>query len=536
MSTLPAETFASIEESTPLTAEGLLKRRAEQRPGVIALADPSNLPDLGLGPPRSFSYRKADMAADALAASFTELGLMPGDTIAMQLPNLAMTPLTLLAAWRAGLTVAALPMLWREHEIGIACEAVAPKALLGVSYFDGERCAERLCTIAANQLSVRFVLGFGEGLPDGVGSLDDALAAYRAGPRYNPSATGERGPAMITFTARAGMPLLPVMRSESELLAQGAMTVLALALDRKDVILNAYPLSGIVGLSLGLMPWLIGGATLVQHHAFDYAAFVEQLLAAGATVTALPAPVLTELAKDGVLRRPACRLRRLGAVWPTAEIAEPPPAFDGAAPLLFDLYPLGDLASLVLRRNSRRAPAPIPLGPIGLEEDGGDAVFIETQLAERRSDEGYAELLLRGPVVPRMTAGPLAAKRDGFVATGLLATPSADGTSLAIKSDVELRRHGGIAIATSELDELYRSFPGYLDAACFVLVDPIIGDRVFAAVMPHPGEPVSLEELNRFLEERGVAPYKFPDKLVVVRAIPRDGEGRVLREQILQQV
>jgi mycobactin salicyl-AMP ligase len=476
------------------------------------------------------------MAADALAAFFTELGLIPGDTIAVQLPTLAATPVVLLAAWRAGLTVAVLPMLWRDHEIGMACAALAPKALVGVSYFAGERHAERLCATAANQLSVRFVLGFGEALPDGVASLDDALAEYRGQPHHDLGTNGGRGPALITFTARAGMPLLPVLRSEDELLAQGAMTVLALALDRQDVIINPYPLSGIIGLSLGLMPWLIAGATLVQHHAFDYAAFVEQLLEAGATVTALPAPVLDELAKDGVLRRSACRLRRLGAVWPTPEIAAPPPAFDGAAPLLFDLYPLGDLASVVLRRKSRRAPASIPLGPIRLEENGGDAVFLETRLGDRRDDEGYAELLLHGPVVPRAAAGPLVADRNGFVATGLFAMPNADGTSLAIKSDAELRRHGGIAIAISELDELYRSYPGFLDAACFVLVDPVVGDRVFAAAMPRPREPISLEALNSFLAERGVAPYKFPDKLVAVRAIPRDDQGGVLREEILRQL
>jgi non-ribosomal peptide synthetase component E (peptide arylation enzyme) len=77
MSTLPVGSFESVQENAPLTAGGLLKRRAEQRPGVVALADPSNLSDLGLGPPRSLSYREADMAADALAAFFTELGLIP---------------------------------------------------------------------------------------------------------------------------------------------------------------------------------------------------------------------------------------------------------------------------------------------------------------------------------------------------------------------------------------------------------------------------------------------------------------------------
>jgi acyl-CoA synthetase (AMP-forming)/AMP-acid ligase II len=537
MSTLPVETFESYVETAPITGDGLLRRRAQQRPGVTALADPPNIDALGLGTPRAFTYRETDAVVDQLAALFIELGLIPGDTIAVQLPNLALSPLTLLGAWRAGLSVAMLPMLWREHEIRMACETVGPKALIGVAHWDGEPSAERLCDVAADQLSVRFVLGFGEALPDGVGCLDEVLAAGEPAPIPEQALDTPRGPAMISFTARAGLPLVPLIRSEEQLLAQGAMTVLALALDRRDVILNPYPLTGPAGLSLGLMPWLISGATLAQHHPFDYAAFVEQLLTGGATVTALPAPVLTKLAQEEVLRQPACRLRRLGAVWPTAEIAESPPAFDGAAALLFDLYPLGDLASVVLRREVRRVPQPIPIGPVRLEDDGGEAVFIETAFSAQHDREGYAELLLRGPLVAHAEAGPLAPDPDGFVDAGLRAAPGGDDrASLQIKGDAELRRHGGIALAVSELDQLYRSFPGFLDASCFMLPDPIIGDRVFVAVMPRPGEPSSLEELNRFLAARGVAPYKFPDKLLVVREIPRDADGHVLRDEILRRV
>ena len=121
-----------------------------------------------------------------------------------------------------------------------------------------------------------------------------------------------------------------------------------------------------------------------------------------------------------------------------------------------------------------------------------------------------------------------------LVATGLLG--EAEGGRLRVKRDPELIHHGGFTIAASELDGLYQAFPGFLDAACFVLPDPVVGDRIFAAVAPSPNVPVSLEAVHRFLMERGVAPYKFPDKLLVVRHIPRDVEGRILREEILKQV
>jgi len=56
------------------------------------------------------------------------------------------------------------------------------------------------------------------------------------------------------------------------------------------------------------------------------------------------------------------------------------------------------------------------------------------------------------------------------------------------------------------------------------------------AIVPRPNEPIWLDALHKFLEEREVAPYKFPDKLLVVKQIPRDAGGRLLREQILKQV
>lgn len=533
MTTDPAETFE--EDGDLPTAEQLLRRRAIQKPNVMALLDPPNRSGLGLGTPRSFTYCEADAAVDALAAVFVERGLRPGDTIAVQLPNLALSPLTLLAGWRSGLTVAALPMLWRGHEIARACAELAPKALVGVSCLGDETPIEALCAVAAGHPSVRFVLGFGPHLPDGVASLDEAIDTRRDWQQVE--APAREGPAMITFTARAGAPFIAVERSEEELLAQGAMTVLALDIDRSDVILNPYPLTGPTGLSLGFLPWLISGAALAQHHPFDYGIFAEQVIATGATVTALPPPVLAELVKDGVPERPQCRLRRVGAVWTGVEQAEPLALSFGEAAEGFDLYALGDLAGVALKRTVPDDPVPLPLGKIPIGDDDDDAVFVETKLAPGRDSEGYGEVLLRGPIVPYGTPeGPLAPD-DGFVATGIRGKLSGTtGMSLQLKGEPELLRHGGLSIAASEFDELYRSFPAFLDAACFVLPDPLIGDHVIAAVVPLPGEPVTLEALNRFLEERRVAPYKFPDKLLIVRRIPRDEDGRVLREQILLEV
>lgn len=523
-----------LEADEALTAESLFRRRALQHPDMLALADPPNRARLGLGRSRHYRYGAADAVVDALAHFFMELGLEPGDRIALQLPNLSEQPLSILAAWRAGLCAVMLPMLWRRSEIAPACTLLRPKALLGVGRFAGESGTETLCEIAAGEMSVRFVLGFGSDLPDGVTPLDAVIDDARRD-RVKPVEARLGGEdAMITFTARRNTPLVPVVRSEDELLAQGAMTVLALSFATSDVILNPYPLTTPAGLALAMMPWLISGCTLVQHQPFDYPDFVQQLLEWSVTVTALPSPALAKLAADGVLARPDCRVKRIGCVWSPPQLAGELPELGAEGIIPFDVYPIGDLAGIVRPRDGGTDPQLLPHGQIALGEQGG-TLLVETGLSGDAGG-GRQELLLRGPIVPEgMTDGPLAPDQHGFVATGLYVQRE-EGEHLRIGDDTELLHHGGCLIAASELDALYQEFSGFLDAACFSLPDPVIGDRIFAAVVPAPGELVSLDALHTFLRVREVAPYKYPDKLLVVREIPRDAERRVLRDQILKQV
>jgi len=151
------------------------------------------------------------------------------------------------------------------------------------------------------------------------------------------------------------------------------------------------------------------------------------------------------------------------------------------------------------------------------------------------TESAARNISIRGPVVPRGRAnGAVARDTEGFIKTGLLG--EARKGRLLVSRDPDLVYNGGFTIAASELDGLYQAFPAFLDAASFVLPDPVVGDRIFAAVVPAPSVPVSLDGLHRFLAERSVAPYKFPDQLLVVQEIPRGDHGAVLRAEILRQV
>ncbi len=264
------------------------------------------------------------------------------------------------------------------------------------------------------------------------------------------------------------------------------MTVLALSLDTGDVILNPYPLTGPVGLSLGLMPWLVSGAHAGPAPSpFDYRPFVTQLLDSGATVTALPP---SDPGRAGQGRRAApARLpvaaARRGVV--DARARRVRAAAASTAQRRCCSMSIRSAISPAWCCAARRAQAsPRCRSATSISRT------TRRPSSSRRNSAGSARASRRAAVA--RTAGAARARRDRCRAMRRASSPPglraeaepSDSGRLRLKRDPELLHHGGFAIAASELDQLYQSFPGYLDAACFVLPDPIIGDRIFAAVVP----------------------------------------------------
>ena len=74
--------------------------------------------------------RRPIASISALAAHFIESGLPANSVIAVQLPNTIEFALTVLAAYRAGLVVAVLPLLWRQAELTMALNRTAARAIV----------------------------------------------------------------------------------------------------------------------------------------------------------------------------------------------------------------------------------------------------------------------------------------------------------------------------------------------------------------------------------------------------------------------
>lgn len=538
----------------------LFERAAARTPDKLAIIDPPNRTSVCGGLPRRLSYGQLYLAVENMAGAFRAMQLRPDDVVAFQLPNTVEQVVVLLAAFKCGLIASPVPLLWREHELKTALPMIGPKALITSRAITGRNHEELMCSVAADNMTVRAVMSFGEDVMDGVVALDAVFSDQPlpdVNADYEEPRDGANAVATVCWAGGDTLTPCPVPRSHNQWIAAGMMSLLETDIEESSHILCAYPLNGLVAIGAFMVPWLIAGATLSLHHPFEVKVFVEQLRSEGITMAGLPPAVIDLLKSEGAFEADGAAggLKSLTCVWPGPLL--PKDAEERAADLLVpvvDIRALGEMAYVAKRRVAGEWPGDLAQGELTYPTRGaGGATLLQTRVKGGISNNKQMASLLTGDLMiksPMMFDAYFPAAIDGvdepvitkdpqgYVNTGLrcLLTGTTPAKIEIIRRNSNVIFYGGLSVSAHELDQLYADFHGISDAAAFAFDDPVMGERILAAVVPQPGMTIAFEEFVDYLNERQVAPYKVPDRLVTVKSIPRDGDGAVQRDKVLDQI
>jgi cyclohexanecarboxylate-CoA ligase len=171
----------------------------------------------------------------------------------------------------------------------------------------------------------------------------------------------------------------------------------------------------------------------------------------------------------------------------------------------------------------------------------GAAQFRIVDADERPVPAGeVGELVVAGPELflgYRATAddeGAFAA--DGWFRTGDLAVVDADGylTIRGRKKDIVLR--GGENISVTEVEDLLYEHPAVVEIAIVAMPDPVMVERACAFVVPAPGTALDLAGLADFLDAKGVAKQKIPERLELVPELPRTQSGKIQKFRLRELI
>ncbi len=161
-------------------------------------------------------------------------------------------------------------------------------------------------------------------------------------------------------------------------------------------------------------------------------------------------------------------------------------------------------------------------------------------------DGEEGELLVRGPYTIRGYYRADAHNEksftpDGFYRSGDKVTrlPSGHLSVTGRIKDTIVR--AGENVAADDVEENLLAHPSVRQVAVVGLPDDALGEKICAAVvLSHdhpPTQPLELATLRTFLADRGLASFKLPDMVRVVRTLPVTAVGKidkkVLREQLL---
>ena len=478
-----------------------LARQARERPGALALVDDRV---------RLTWSETAEWVARA-AGWLRAQALPRGASVLGWLPNAAEWYLLRLACEQAGLFWVPVPASQGRHELGSIAERVRPAVLISPAKFRDRDFAAEVAEICAefDLATQRIVVPSGE-LLRFEAPRDDGSAALRLDePVHALSTTGSAGiPKVATYTLAAACTRA---HAQAELLGLRADDILLV-------------------LSHGTGParpaWLaapIAGACTIGMPVFGTAAALRLIAREKPTMVCGTPAQLTMLAPH-LKTTDTASVRYwygAGAVLPPTLAQELEATTRG---IVLSTYGGADFGGWAAAEP--RDPPAVRHRTVGKPRGGTECRIVDDN--DRDVAPGQSgELIGRGPCCTSGFIGEAGCEqwRDGWFYTGDLATRDGDGNIVIVGRRSEIISRGGDKISAAEVEAMLRTHPAVAQVAVIGVPDAVLGERVCACIVPQPrGDGVDLASLQAHLRRHGLAPYKAPERLIMLDALPFVGD------------
>ena len=150
------------------------------------------------------------------------------------------------------------------------------------------------------------------------------------------------------------------------------------------------------------------------------------------------------------------------------------------------------------------------------------------------------ELVIRGPWLFReYIRNPEVMEEsftdDGFFKTGDEAVIDEQDRVRITGRIKDLIKRGGVPIAPKEIEDLAYSHPGIRDCALVAMPDERLEERCCLFVVQETGSRPTLDEILLLLARKGVAKYKWPERLELIDELPLNA-ARKVRKNVLRDL
>ncbi|WP_172653108.1 class I adenylate-forming enzyme family protein [Rhodococcus opacus] len=436
----------------------------------------------------------------AAARHLQDLGIGPGDVVALRLTNRSEFVVLLFATWRLGATITPINPTLTDVEVARQLADSAARLLV---VEDATPPVGGVATLA-------------------VGDLHDAPVAGDPTPPADTSAL-----ALLIYTSgTTGVPK-GVMLDHTNIDAMAEMGVQALQLGPADRCLLILPLFHVNGIVVSVLTPLLAGASIVIAGRFDPRTFFDLVESERPTYFSAVPTIYSILAALPADVRPDTSSLRFGICGAAPASAELLTRFeDRYGFALLEGYGLseGTCASTL-----NPVAGPRRAGTVGIAFPGQEMRIVDANGTEMGAGVD-GEVVVRGPNVMRGYLGrPEDTARtvvDGWLHTGDVGHLDPEGYLTLVGRSKDMIIRGGENIYPKEIEDVLAGDPSVLEAAVIGVPDDTWGEIVVAYVQPTPGSTVDPAALQG-LCARKLSRYKRPTSIVVVDAIAKNAVGKI---------
>lgn len=512
-----------------------LDEQAAARPDKIAFADAR----------RQITYGQLAQEVDRVALGLLARGVEPGDVVSFQLPNCIEWIVVHYAATRIGAISNPLIPIYREREIGFMVGLAKPALIVVPKQFRGFDYPAMFARAGADWDFTPQMAVVGEPSWDELASTPPPTAeeaARLAALRPDPNDV-----TLLIFTSGTTGEPKGVMHTHNTLVAANDPLPERLGITPDSVLHMASTLAHLTGFLYGARLNVHNGATCVLQDVWDAKVFVELVERHRITYTSAATPFLHDLlTADNLAEHDTDSLVRfccMGAPIPRAMVREA----KAKLPNLVVVGGWGQTEEGLVTIGIPGDPEDKIIDTDGYPWPGMQIRVVDPVTGVERPRGAEGVLQVRGPFLFVGYAERLELAReqmrpsdDGggeWFDTGDLARIDAEGY-LSISGrlkDVIIR--GGENIPVAYVENALYEHPDIESVAVVAVPDPRLQERACACVTLVPGvATLTLEQMQAFLQDKGVAKQYWPERLVVLDELPKTPSGKIQKFQLRKQV
>ena len=475
------------------------------------------------------TYERGRLVAGALL----DLGLEPGDVVALQMPNWVDAIVMYHACLQTGMIVLPIIHIYGVTEVDHILSASGARAIMTPDIWNGMEFRDRAYPDRHDGL-VWIVADDGDAeVPDGALAFSDVEARGHTG--YERPALHADDVHVTNYTSGTTAEPKGVLHSHNSLLAECFGSFEATDDRPGEVIMvSPNPVGHIAGLLADIVMPLLIGQKIVMMDGWDPGACLELFEEHRATKSG-GAPFFLQ----GLIDHPdltkrdtsAMRVFGCGGAGVSPRLIE---AADAVGWISFRSYGSTEHPSItggaIEEPLESRAHTDGPPGP------GCEVRIVDPESGQDVPVGEPGEIWSRGPDMCVGYANPAhneAFTDDGWYRTGDIGILDADGRLAVTDRIKDIIIRGGENISAREVEEVLGTHPKVTEAAAVAIPDERYGERVCVFVIPaDAAEPPDLDDIAAHFAAAGVAKQKTPERVEIVTDFPRTLAGKVKKYKL----